>query len=347
MPLAIAPVAALVVAIVAVLLVYAFYQLFHPILEGLAQAGGIIGSTLANVMDRILTWAYTYAMKWAKTALHDVLGFILAPVFWFEHHIEALAQAINVVRMVLNWGLNTLLPRQISQALALAHSWDTGVENYAATLVGNLGAWTRAEFTSTDAYIASGLAADAQYAAGLFKSAEDYTTAGLAAESAYIASGLKALESFTAAGLAAQGAYTQQLFTGAIHYTTTAVGNLAAGIERDLTGITSLIGNAELSLATSIALAQSNAIAYTDTRVGALEGELGKLEDDCLKSVCGGLGDLAKLFEGLMGDLGLAGLFALAAEFASDPRGAAGAVNDVFGPIAQEAMSGIRSTIGV
>lgn len=347
MPLAIAPLAAVVVAIVAVLLLYAFYQLFHPVLEGIANAGGIIGSTLASVIDGILSWAYGYASRWARVAVHDVLGFILAPVFWIEHHIEALTQAINITRFVLNWGLNTLMPMKIGQALALAHTWDVGVEGYAATLVGNLGAWTRGQFASTDAYIAAGLAADARYAAGLFKTAEDYTTAGLAAQSAYIASGLRALESFTAAGLATDASYAEQLFSSAIHYTTTAVGNLSAGIERDLAGITTVIGNAELSLATSIALAQANSIAYTNVRVGELEGELGRLEDDCLKSVCGGLGDLAKLFEGLLGDLGLAGLFALAGEFASDPKGAAGAVNEVFGPIAHEAMSGIRATIGV
>lgn len=347
MPLALAPLGALVVAIVAVLLLYAFYQLFHPILEGIANAGGIIGSTLASVLDGILSWAYGYASRWARIAVHDVLGFILAPVFWIEHHIEALTSALRMTQFALSWGLNTVLPSRISAALSLAHTWDVGVEGYAATLVSNLGAWTRAQFASTDAYIASGLAADASYAAGLFRSAEDYTTAGLAAESAYIASGLKALESFTTAGLAADASYAQSLFTAGIHYTTTAVVGLTDAIDKDLSSITSLIGNVQLSLATSIALAQSSAIAFADARVATVEGELGRLERECTDNLCSGLGDLASLFNGLLGDLGLAGLFALAGQFASDPKGTARAVDQVFTPIARDAMSALRGTIGI
>lgn len=341
MPLVVAPLAAIVVAIVAVILLYAFYQLFHPVLEGIANAGGIIGSTLASVIDGILSWAYGYASRWAKVALHDVLGFILAPVFWIEHHIEALANAINILRFVVSWSMNTLLPLKINQALALAHTWDVGVENYSIALVGNLSAWTRSQFASTDAYIAAGLAADANYAAGLFKTAEQYTTAGLAAESAYIASGLKALESFTTAGLASEGAYAQQLFSSAISYTTAAVGGLTAGIERDLSAITSLIGNAQLSLATSIALAQSRSIAYTDARVGEVEGELGRWADGCLKSMCGGLGDLAKLFNAINDGWQIAGIIALISEVLHDPHGVAAGIEDAVITPARDVLDSV------
>jgi hypothetical protein len=341
MPLVIAPLAAVVVAIVAVLLIYAFYQLFHPLLEGIANAGGIIGSTLASVIDGILSWAYGYAVRWGKVVLHDVLGLILAPVFWIEHHIEALTNAINILRFVVNWSMNSLLPLKIGQALALAHTWDVGVEGYAASLVNNLTNWTRAQFASTDAYIAAGLAADANYAAGLFRSAEAYTTAGLAAESAYMAAGLKALENFTAAGLAADGAYAQSLFTSAINYTTTAVGGLTAGIEKDLSAITAVIGNAELSLATSIALAQSRAIAYTDARVGEVEGELGRWADDCLKSMCGGLGDLAKLFNALNDGFTIAAIIALISEVLADPHGVAAGIKDAVVTPAADVLSSV------
>lgn len=347
MPIVVAPLAAIIVALVALILIYAFYQLFHPLLQGLGNEGGTVGGLIARVADRILTSAYQYALAWAKSALHTILGFILAPVFWVERHISMLTQGLNFLTFALSWTDNIFIPNQISAALGVVRGWITQSEQYAAGLVSSLASWTRGQLASLTTYVQSGLAADARYSLALFDTAQKYTAAGLAAESSYVQNALGQLESFTAAGLAQDAAYAEHLFGQSISYTQSLVGSAVGAIDTDLGNITSWVTGQYGTLSLAISLAQARSFALTQSLVGTVEADLGKLKTECTDNLCSGLGDLASLFNALTGDLGLAALFALAGEFAHDPRGAAADVESTLGTVARDAAGAVRTLIGL
>jgi hypothetical protein len=332
-PVALAPLVPIVIALVAVILLYAFYQLFHPILSGLANNVPTVGGLIARALDAAISWAYQTVLGWVRSAIRPIISFILAPVFWVEQHINALTNALNGVMLAQAYGFNILMPRAIGAALNEAHGWVLGAENYTTQAVGQLRGWTAAELSALQRYTEQGLAADASYAASLFHAAEQYTAAGLAAQSSYVQSAISSLENFTEHGLAQGIAYTQQLVGQAEKYTESLVGSAVQGE----------VG----SLATAIATSQAFSIAFARAEVGTVEADLGRLKTECTDNLCSGLGDLASLLNALSGDLGLAGLFALAAEFARDPRGAAADVEGAFGPVARAASDSIRSLINL
>jgi hypothetical protein len=346
-PVALAPLVPIVIALVAVILLYAFYQLFHPILSGLANNVPTVGGLIARALDAAISWAYQTVLGWVRSAIRPIISFILAPVFWVEQHINALTNALNGVMLAQAYGFNILMPRAIGAALNEAHGWVLGAENYTTQAVGQLRGWTAAELSALQRYTEQGLAADASYAASLFHAAEQYTAAGLAAQSSYVQSAISSLENFTEHGLAQGIAYTQQLVGQAEKYTESLVGSAVGTIDIDLGNITHWVQGEVGSLATAIATSQAFSIAFARAEVGTVEADLGRLKTECTDNLCSGLGDLASLLNALSGDLGLAGLFALAAEFARDPRGAAADVEGAFGPVARAASDSIRSLINL
>lgn len=347
MPVVLAPLVPIVVALVAVILLYAFYQLFHPILDGLANNVPTVGGLIARALDAALVWAYQTVLGWVRGAIRPIISFILAPVFWVEQHISEIINTLDSVLLAQAYGFNQLLPREIGAALTEAHGWVVGAENYTTQAVGQLRGWTQQELDALQHYTTAGLAADAQYATSLFHAAEQYTAAGLAAENAYVQQAIGELEAFTEHGLADGIAYTQQLVAGANKFTQSLVGSAVGTIDTDLGNITHWVQGQVGSLATAIAASQAFSIAFARAEVGAVEADLGKLKTECTDNLCSGLGGLASLFNALSGALGIAGLITLAAEFARDPHGAAAEVENVFGATAREAASVMRDLVGV
>lgn len=347
MPVALAPLVPIVVALVAVILLYAFYQLFHPILDGLANNVPTVGGLIARALDAALVWAYQTVLGWVRGAIRPIISFILAPVFWVEQHIAEITNTLNALMLAQAYGFHQLLPREIGAALNEAHGWVVGAENYTTQAVGQLRGWTQQELTALQRYTTAGLAADAQYATSLFHAAEQYTAQGLAAESAYVQQAIGSLEAFTEHGLAQGIAYTQQLVGEANKFTESLVGSAVGTIDTDLGNITHWVQGQVGSLATAIAASQAVSIAFAKAEVGTVEADLGRLKAECTDNLCSGLGGLGSLFNALAGGLGIAGLIALAAEFAKDPHGAAATVENVFGATAREAANIMRDAVGV
>lgn len=347
MPVVLAPLAAIAIAIVAILLIYAFYQLFSPLLQGLGQAGGTVGGFIFRLAEHILTLGYQAAMGWAKSALHAVLGFVLSPVFWIERHIAELINTLGSLTAAVHWIESYYVPNALNSLAGTVRGWVTGAETYAASLVSSLASWARAQFAALYQYVAAGLAQDAAYSLSLFDAAEKYIQASITAETAYVQGALSALETYTAAGLAQDAAYAEHLAAAGLAYTQQAVNSAVIAIDTDLTNITSWVTQETGALAASIALAQTQAFAYARSLTAVVEADLGKLKSDCTDNLCSGLGDLATLFNALTGDLGLAALFGLAAEMAHDPKGTATVVESTLGPVARDAAGAVRSLIGL
>lgn len=347
MPVVLAPLAAIIVGLVALILLYAFYQLFHPLLQGLGSAGGTVGSLIARVADHILTAAYQWAFGWARSAVWQVISFILAPVFWVERHIDAIINTIQMMQFTISWLANQIMPARIAAALNTARGWFNQANTYTQQLVGNLSNWTRAQLASLTSYVTAGLAADARYSLQLFDAAEKYTASSIAAESAYVQGALSNLTAFTVKGLADDATYALHLYGQSISYTQALVGSQISAIDTDLGNITSWVTGEVGTLSSAIALAQTQSFAFTKSLVGTVEADLGRLKTECTDNLCSGLSDLASLFNALSGETGLAALFALAGEFAHDPRAAAADVESTLGTVARDAAGAVRTLIGL
>lgn len=347
MPLLLAPLAAIVIAIVAVIALYAFYQLFHPLLQGIGSAGGTVGGFVARAAGSIISAAYGYAANWARGALHALLAFILAPVFWIERNFAQIIATLNSLTFALSWTDTYFIPHQLTGVLGQARTWISSLQNFTVSGLASQAAYALGLFRAAEQYTAAGLAQQAAYSLQLFHTAEQYTTAGLAAESAFVQQGLAGLEAYTAAGLAAQGRYALGLYGQSVAYTQALVGSQIGAIDKDLTGLENWTASQLGSLATALAASQTLSFAFARSLVGTVEGELDDLKKGCTDNLCSGVGDLAGLLNGLSGDLGLAGLFSLAAEFARDPKGAAAGVQQTLGPLAADAAGAVRSLIGL
>jgi len=306
-----------------------------------------VGGLIARVADKILTAAYQWAFQWARSAVHQVISFILAPVFWVERHIDAIINTLQMMQFTISWIANQVMPARIASALATARGWVNQSISYTQQLVGNLATWTKGQLAALTSYVTAGLAADARYSLQLFDTAEKYTASAIAAESAYLQGALTQLTAFTVKGLADDATYALHLYGQSLAYTQALVGSQIGAIDIDLGNITHWVQGEVGSLSSAIALAQVQSFAFTRTLVGTVEGELSDLKLNCTDNLCSGLSDLASLFNALTGDLGLAALFALAGEFAHDPRAAAADVESTLGAVARDAAGAVRSLIGL
>lgn len=309
MPLVVAPLAAVILALVALLLIYAFYQIFHPLLQGLGQAGGTVGGFLARAADAVLSDAYSFAMSWAHRAVHDIVGFILAPVYWVEQHIRALTDTLAAVMFVQQWTNSVFVPRQITGALGIANGWVHQAEQLASS-----------EFAAADSY-----------ALTLYHDAIDFTSAGLARVTGYAQTLYQDSVGFTEAQIAATDRYALSLYHDAVTFTQSAVAGAEAYTTASLTGVENWVTGQVTALDRYIATVLPAAYAYTNTAVATVEADLTRLKVDCTDNLCTNLGSLANLFNALSGAVSATLFIEMIGEVMRDPHGAAAALDRAVG----------------
>jgi hypothetical protein len=146
---------------------------------------------------------------------------------------------------------------------------------------------------------------------------------------------------------AAEARYAQTLYTDAITYTQTLVTQAETTLATDIRGVIDWTGAQVTALDAAIGAMGTRVIALTLDAVQTVESDLEDLKSECTDNLCSGLSDLASLLNALTGDLGLAALFALAGQFAADPRRAAADVHTSLGPVAADAAGVVRTLIGL
>jgi len=315
----------IVLAFCAALFLWCAYQLFHNFLVALVNRIPLVGHQLALLTDVILHDMEQAAYTWAKDTVKALVAVILAPIHWIESLINYIYGSIHALYSALSILRYITVPTLISSALSVAHGWVSDAETYAGQLFSRAQTYTlelynraisftQAEVQQAEAYTATLYTDAITYTDHEIQLAEAYTSQLFTTATTYTAKGISDLEQWTAAGL----------------------GSLGASLTGDITALSKWI------TATLPAV-----YAYVDTSVGVVESDLARLKTDCTDNLCSGLGGLAGLLNALGGDLGLAGLLALAAEAARDPVGTGHLVEELFGSAARAGADVMRAAAGV
>lgn len=347
MPLAVAALPAVIIAVVALILLYGLALLLRSILQGMSQHIPYVGGALSSAIGSIIDDAISLGAQAARSAVSFIIGIVMAPVYWIEQHITSIIQTFESVINAVAYITGTLIPQTIAGLRAEIQAAESAALNYAHNLAIDLTNLITTDVTQVYHELAAVQASLISYANTLFTDAEHYTQAAITAETAYVNEVASELTHELQSGLAATDAYVTSAYNSAIHYTQSAVASAEAAAASEISSVTAWVGTEVTALQAYIAAVGASAIAFTTEAVGVVEADLGNLKSDCTDNLCSGLSDLASLFNGLTGDLGLAALFALAARFAADPPAAAAEVESTLGPIARDAAGAVRSLVGV
>lgn len=347
MPLVLVGLADLIPALMALVILFAFAVLFRPLLTGMASRIPLLGSAIANAIDGIISDSVAAGKAFASAAVSGVLGLVLAPVYWFEHIIAEIMNGIDSVWQLASWIATTLISQAVSIAVIEARVLIADAVASLENLINQVYQVIQVEISNVERALLADIAAAEAYSTELFQAAERFTEQEITSVVAYVGEVESALASDITAGLAAETAFVESEVAGAISYTEAVAASLGSAITADVTALQGWV-TAELgSLTAYIEAVQAASAAYTAASVGVVEADLVKLETECTDNLCSGLSDLASFFNDLQGAFGIAGLIALAAEAARDPKGTAVLVNDTFGPLARAAGDQVRSAVGL
>lgn len=323
MPIVVIPLAA--AAAVFLVLYFAGEILHITPFQGISHFGGTVGGLILRWFANGIQWAIDQSLGDIKAGIRGIEGIIIWPAYWAKTHTDAITNRLYQGYLVDRRIMSTIIPGAVNASLGTARGWVNQAEALAANESNSVLSWAGKQFTTVYADIAAAQAAEAKYAAGLFNSAENYTRAGLAAESAF----------------------AQELFNSAITYTDSQVHGVESWVTGEIATVTGWAGGEITALQKYITAIGAAASAFTIARVAVVESELDTLERECTDNLCSGVGGLASLLNALAGDLGIAGLIALATEAARDPKGTASLIEGAFGPVAREGASIMRAACGV
>lgn len=347
MPLVIPGLIAIGLFIADLIIIYALARIFGPMLRAIAGNVPLIGGVLGRAVGAIINDAQIDGNLIAEQEVRGGIGLITTPVYWTEHIMAALLNATNAAAGGIEMITGPLINAWLAATLVTARLWVTQAEQLAEAGLEQLTAVMAADFIQTYATIARTAASLENYSQQLFAAAESYTAAGLTAETEYVAAVAGALEGEIIAVETAAEAFTEASIAAETAFIEGEIAAVTAAEEAGDAAITGWVTGLLAGIQAQIALVESVCTEYAQQLTAQVQNELTTLEDDCVNNLCAGTSDLAKLLQDLEGALGLAGLIALAAEFAADPVGTAGSVNDTFTPVANTAAGIWRGLVGV
>lgn len=347
MPLAVAALPALIIALVGMILLWGLALLLKSVLQSLANHVPVIGGALSGAIGAIIDQAVTLGKDAASAVIHDAVGLLLAPVYWIEQHIAGVINFFTSLTAAIRYIIHTLIPElSASLGASILTAYHDAI-TYTQTVIHLVYAALAYDVAALESSITATAAMLEHYALALMTDAELYTAAAISAETTFVLSTANTLEREIETALTTETAYAQALYHDSITYTQTLVTTAETALTTDISNVIDWVGQEVTGLDAAIAASAAGVIALTLDAVQTVESDLGKLKSECTDNLCSGLSDLASLFNALTGDLGLAALFALAGEFAADPRRAAADVQSTLGPVAQGAAGAVRTLIGL
>lgn len=345
MPVALAALPELVIGLVLILLIWAARALFGGMLSSLASRVPFLGSVIATAIDGLVADVVTTARVLAQDAISGAYGFILGPVFWFEHILADIWDTFDIVRQVIAYVASTLIQYAVNIAVAEARSLVAHAVIELQNLINSVYTITQIEFRQVYATIDAVEQALANYIRAEIAAVETELQQAIAAETSFVVAEVHALENEITSSIAAETAFVEAEFQAAINYTQAAVIGLEGTITADTSAITSWVLEQLGSLTAAIDLVQAASIAFTIASVRAVETDLGNLKADCTDNLCSGLGGAASLINNLLEEGFIAALLGYTAWAMADPVAAGNATADVLVPIATAAKDAVDAAV--
>lgn len=337
MPVVLAALPEMMIAIVVVLLIWAARALFGDMLSSMASRVPLLGRVLGSAVGAVVDDAAAAGVRMAQSTLNSLLGFILGPIFWVEHILADIWDTFDIAQMVIRYVTNTLIPLAIELSIAEARTLVDRALSTAENLINNVYLTVQLEIARIYDTINTVEHALENYVAAEFAAAEAYTTAAIGAETRYVTAVADSLSSEITSAISAETAFVQSEFKAAIAYTDAVASAIDTTITTDTSAITAWVLGQTTSLAAAIDLVQATTVAFALTAAAAVETDLGNLKRECTDNLCSGTGELASLLNQLAQAGWIAMLLGYAAWGAADPRACGDSTATVLGPIASGA----------
>ena len=338
---------AVAIALVGLLIAFAFFPLVRPPLNAIVSAVPLIGGTLANAMDGAIWWAYSQSINVAAAAIRGA-GEIFSVPTMMQHWLTDNVGAAAASAAMAAWRISHItIPLIVSQLTSLAY-WARDaaiavalqVEHDVAGLAWTLYGMAIAHADQWGINL-EGLAWTLHSMAIAHADEWGINLEGLI----WAVHGLEV--QYVDGAIAAVVARQDVLYADAIGY----ADKMAQEAERYAEGIdaqTRQWAAGELGAVERYAEGLNAAtLAQALAASGAVARELAQLEErDCIK-FCNPLGGLGSLLQDLEDAGMLALLLALLGETVNDPAAVLGDVSSVVAPIVQEIGQGVSELAGI
>lgn len=304
----------------------------------LSALGGWISSTLDSLRQRYLAWLQSSTSA-AIQLIHVPIDRIVATIGEITHtQADTINQANAAPSQAVTAVQQTIVPPlqdQITTAIDYTTSVQDALDTEAQTLAGQMEAnhqesqhWVDNLSQNVNAFndwAVSQLQAHSATEQAIETEARDWVD--------NLSQNVQAFNTWTVSQLQAQAASIGQVETEA---------NQWAGLAQT---------NAEAYASQAAAAAQSGAVGWTVANVvpavQAITTAYDTYQQDCGNTMCEGMLPSAKSMKTLAELAGGVELISLVVAMITDPSGTAGAIESVIGPLAQDAISGIRQITGV
>lgn len=324
----------IVLALAAVLLLWAAYELLRPPLVSLAARVPLIGGQLSGVIDAVITDSYFWAVANLKATCHFLVGLIMTPVHWVANLIDGFLQLIQDLQAAVSYLRYVVIPHTVASLWASVQSLGGQIQHYAYSLYQSAISYTQFAVGALQQYVVAGLQQVDQYAYALYQDSVTFTSTEVGVAEHYAADLAAAGQAYTTAAVGTAEQYAGALFGQAISYVGVQVTDLEQWTTATLAQDMAWVDGRITALDQYIAANLTQVYAYIGTAVGVVEADLGNLKTGCTDNLCGGLGDLATLANLLDSGGILAAILALATAAATDAKGTGDALADVAVPVA-------------
>ena len=348
MPAVLIPAAvdAVIIAVMAALLIWAFLPVFRALLQALAQLP-FVGAYLAGRAEVLAQQAVNNGRAWAMAGLRplaDLINGVAWRLYFWRQSVLAAATATVLALWRVRY---QVLPALEARVIGYAQRLYAAALAYAAQLYAQAIAFAQHLYDLAIAFAQALYQAAVAYAAQLYAQSIAFAQALYAQAIGYALTLEQAALGYAQALYEAAIRYAQAVLATALGFAEDAFGR-AIDYERQLYG-------------DSIRFAESVrtwARDYADARVGALAAAVAasiaalgirvlRLERSKCQRFCDPLGDLGQDLEDLSGLFEAGALFALAGAAARDPRGWASEVaGDLVQPL-REAAGAVLGETGV
>lgn len=343
MPLVLGALPEIVAALVALVTIYALVQLFSPLLRSIGNHIPFFGGALGSALDAILQDTVNAGLIWARSAVSSAIGFILAPVYWFEHLVAGILDDIHALASIARYIVTTVIQQAVNIAVAEASVLVARAEQALQSEISSVVRLFNAEISQVYATIQVVDQTLTAFIEAEIARTDAFIVAEINAETAYVQAVATALEGEISTAIQAETAFVESEFKAAIAYTTAAVAATDAQISIDLGAITSWVAGEIGSLDAAITAVSVALSSYVVALVGAVATDLTILKEDCTDNLCSGLSEAANLANGLASQAWMAALLGYAAWAAVDPEGCGHDTADVLGPIASGAADAVTA----
>lgn len=339
--------AAVILAALALLLIYGTVPMFRPLIEAGLGRLPLVGSWLISNANRVLLDAELQALRWASVGVGAFRDFI--------DRIRVLSYLLTAALVLALEDTTLRLVRIVTVHIPASEKRTT---DYAGQLYQRAVSFTEQQIRIANAYAAALALGAIQYAAQLARQTQDYARALANGVLAYARDRFSDAIRYTQQVGAADQAYTERSTRQTQEYARSigadAIG-YAARVGVEANRYTERVGAQAEDYARSlerIAIGYARdlnkeAVDYTTASVAVVAEAVTAIQRSPCMRYCSPLGDLGSLLQQVE-DVGLAALIlALAGEAFHDPRGTARSVEGAIGPEVRDLVQVAAATAGV